>query len=447
MLIFDTIVSLCTPGLKSSICVIRLVGKDAFNILSHLIKKDVNTLQPRYMYYSSFYENKEDESTLIDKSMFVIFKGKESFCGEDTVEFYLHGSMLIATQLIQACIKYGARQAQGGEFTAKAYYNGKMDLTEAEAVNQLINARTERSKNFALKTLQGNASKKLKSIKDELNLLEAEIEVNIDYPEFDEDDTLINKVKKGLPKIIKESKNLASNSKQSLYLFNGVKVALVGEPNVGKSTLLNKILGFDKAIVTNIPGTTRDIVEGEKEVNGIIYKFFDTAGIREIEDQIEQIGIEKSYQICKEADVILVLSDKKQVKEELEKLDLKDIVNTKPTIFVSTKSDINGENDQADISIGKDDSNLDKLFELINFKLDIDNKAEDGFTSERELNILNKFVATLESILEDIELGFTIDIIEIKLVEATTILDSLLNVNSSLEDIYSTIFKHFCIGK
>lgn len=447
MLIFDTIVSLCTPKLKSSICVIRLVGKDAFNILGHLIKKDVNTLQPRYMYYSSFYEDKNDPSTLIDKSMFVIFKGKESYCGEDTVEFYLHGSILIATQLVQTCIKYGARQAQGGEFTAKAYYNGKMDLTEAEAVNQLINARTERSKNFALKTLEGNASKNLKSIKEKLNMLEAEIEVNIDYPEFDEDDSLINKVKTGLPEIVKESKKLASNSKQSLYLFNGVKVALVGEPNVGKSTLLNKILGYDKAIVTNIPGTTRDIVEGEKEVNGIIYKFFDTAGIREIDNQIEQIGIEKSYQICKQADVILVLSDKKELKEELERLDLKNIVNTKPTIFVSTKSDINGINTNADISIGKEDSSLDKLFELINSKLDIDLKTEDGFTSERELDILNKFVNILESILEDINLGFSIDIIEIKLVEASTILDSLLNVNSSLEDIYSTIFKHFCIGK
>ncbi len=447
MLIFDTIISLCTPMLKSSICVIRLTGKDAFNILSKIITKDVSKLEPRYMYYCSFYKDKNDKSTLIDKSMFTIFKGKESFCGEDTVEFYLHGSMLIATELIQTCIKYGARQAQGGEFTAKAYYNGKLDLTEAEAVNQLINARTERSKNFALKTLDGNASKQLKSIKEKLNLIEAEIEVNIDYPEFDEDDTLINKVKKDLPIIIQESKKLASNSKQSLYLFNGVKVALVGQPNVGKSTLLNKILGFDKAIVTNIPGTTRDIVEGEKEVNGIIYKFFDTAGIRQIDNQIEQIGIQKSYQTCKQADIVLVLSDQENPKDELNNLDLKDIVENKPTIFVSTKKDLHGINNNADISICKDDDNLDDLFNLINSKLQINNTSDEGFTSERELEILNKFVSTLESILEDIDLDFTIDIIEIKLVEASTILDTLLNNNSSMEDIYSTIFKHFCVGK
>lgn len=447
MTIFDTIVAEATPNIKSAVSIVRLTGKLAFEILGKMVKKDVSSLQPRYMYYGGIYSDKNDKSTLIDRSMYVIFKGKESFCGEDTVEFNLHGSRIIVNQIIQACLKYGARLAKGGEFTYKAYYNNKLDLTEAEAINQLINSKTELAKDFALKSLEGTSSRRLKKIKEKLNLISAEIEVNIDYPEFDEDASLVSKVNTLLPSLIKQARDLSISSKQSLYIFNGIKVAIIGEPNIGKSTLLNKILNQNKAIVTNIPGTTRDVVEGEKEINGIIYKFFDTAGIRNADDQIEQIGIEKSYEVCKQADIILVLFNKNDLEKEIETLGLRDFLQEKKHIFVSTKRDIYGENEQADISISSTDDNLEDLFKLIEEKLDISTNIEVGLASEREIEILSKFIDILESIQLDLQNNMTLDIVEIKLVEATSLLDSLLNVSSSLEDIYQTIFKNFCIGK
>lgn len=447
MILLDTIVSEATPPLKGAISIIRMSGKLSFDILSKMVDKDINSLKPRYMYYASIYQDKDDESSLIDKSMFVIFKGKNSYTGEDSVEFYVHGSRIIVSQIVQACCKYGARQALGGEFTQKAFYNGKMDLAEAEAVNQLINAQTLRSKNFALKTLEGTSSKYIQQMKEKINMIEAEIEVNIDYPEYDDEDELIEKVSKLVPELINQAKKLVKDSKQTIYLFNGVNIAIIGEPNVGKSTLLNKILGKDKAIVTNIPGTTRDVVEGEKEVDGILYHFYDTAGIRSADDQIEQIGIEKSYEIAKQADIILVLSDKKDFQNEIKTLGISEIIKDKPSLFISTKKDLFGEDKQADISISKDDENLVDLFNLINKKLDITSKEDEGFSSQREIDILNKFVEELESILIDIKLGMKIDIVEIKLVEASSLLDSLLSVESTMEDIYQTIFKHFCVGK
>jgi len=447
MTIFDTIVNQCTPPLKSAVSIVRLTGKDAFNILKKMVKKDVDSLTPRMMIYGNIYIDKNNENTLIDKSMYVIFKGKESFCGEDTVEFYLHGSPIITNQVIQTCLKYGARLAKNGEFTYKAYYNNKLDLTEAEAINQLIDAKTERSKDYALKSLQGSISTYIKEMKQDLNLISAEIEVNIDYPEFDDDENLSNKIEKLLPSLIEKAKKLLSNSKQSIYLFNGIKIAIIGEPNVGKSTFLNKILGKEKAIVTNIPGTTRDIVEGEIEINGIIYKFYDTAGIRSSKDPIEAIGIKKAYDICEQADIILILSEKKNFKTELHDLNIETIINEKPTIFVATKKDLYGINDSADISISYNDLDYLPLFNLINKKLNVLSEFDVGLSSHREIEILSKFIEILLSLQDDIKLNMTTDVLEIKLLKATSFLDSLLNVESSLEDVYNTIFKYFCVGK
>ena len=447
MIIFDTIVSQTTANFKAAIGVVRLVGPLAFEILSHLVKKDVSKMEERIAYLGKIYEDKDNEDSIIDQAMYVIYKGKKSFCGEDTVEFYLHGSLLIISQVVQACCKYGARQATNGEFSMKAFYNGKLDLTEAEAINQLINAKTNRSKKFALNSLQGRTSNLLKELKNDLNMIEAEIEVNIDYPEFDEDVDLVSKVETLLPDLIIKAKNLLTKSKESLYLFNGIKVAIVGEPNVGKSTLLNNLLQEDKAIVTEIPGTTRDVVEGEKEYNGLLYHFYDTAGIREADDKIEKIGIEKSYKATINADIVLVLSTKISGVEELKKLNLESLINSNKVIYIATKKDLYGETLKADLTISNKDKNYNQIYEKINEKLNISNLDEEGLTSEREVTILNKFISILEEIHNDLENQITIDVVEIKLVEATKLIDSLLGVDSSLEDIYSTIFKHFCVGK
>lgn len=445
MIGFDTICAECTAPYKSALSIVRLSGKDAKEIVSHIVKKDVNSFVPSKAYHLSLYENIADNS-LIDSAVVIFFEAEHSFCGEDTFEFYTHGSRIIVNQLLEALIKYGARRAEGGEFSYKAYFNGNMELVESEAINDVINARTKRSKDFALKTLNGENSKVLNELKEKLNLLTAEIEVNIDYPEFDEEEDLENKTRRLLPAIIKIAKDLMVGSHQSVYLFNGVKIAIVGEPNVGKSTLLNKILGYDKAIVTSVPGTTRDVVEGEKEIDGIIYKFLDTAGIREQADEIEKIGISKSIKTTKEADIILVLSDKGNF-DSVDLLGIEEEIRTKPVIYVGSKRDVATFNSKADILISKDDSSLDQLFTLIKSKLDLVDEDKIGFTSKRDVDNLTEFVNILDSIEEDLNNYITIDVIEIKLVEASKKLDELIGRDSTMEDIYDTIFKNFCIGK
>ena len=448
MTIFDTIVAECTAPYKSALSVIRMAGKEAFSILGKMIEKEIEGMEPRRCYYCSIYKDKNDTSSLIDRGLVVLFKGKESFAGEDSVEFYVHGSRIIVEDLLDTLVGLGARRALGGEFSAKAYYNGKMDLTEAEAINQLVNARTTRSKDFALKTLEGSSSLAIKQMKEALNMLTAEIEVDIDYPEFDEEKDLIGKVDKVVPGMLIKAQALLNGSRQSKYLFDGVKVAIIGEPNVGKSTLLNKILGEEKAIVTPIPGTTRDIVEGEKEIDGIIYKFFDTAGIRKEADLIEELGIKKTYQAIQEADIILLLFEKgSSSEEETKKLGLGEMIEHKPCIYVSTKRDLNGADVKADISISKDDKDLLGLFNLIRKKLNIEEKEEEGFATQRDEDIMERFVELLQGIQKDIQDRITIDVVEIKLIQATSCLDEMLGVESTLEDIYDTVFKHFCVGK
>ena len=401
MNVFDTIVAECSAPMKAAVSMVRLSGKDSFEILSHVVKKDVNSFEARKMYYVSFYEYQDDEDSLIDRGTLVLYKDGKSYTGEDTVEFFVHGSPLIVNRLISALIRYGARRALGGEFTEKAYLNGKMDLSEAEAVNQLINARTEKSRKFALKTLNGDASGQVKEMKKELNLLTAEI-----------------------------------------------KVAIVGEPNVGKSTLLNKILGEEKAIVTDVPGTTRDVVEGEKEIHGLLYRFYDTAGIREAAGEIEKIGIEKTYDTIAKSDIVLLLFEKgQQIEEEIDKLEIRDLIRDKPCLTVSTKKDLNGIDKDADVSLSKEDPDLEEMFKKIEKKLDISDQDGDGFASKRDLDLLETFVSDLKDVLNDLKNKVTVDVLEIKLIEATHALDEMLGVENTMEDVYQTVFANFCVGK
>lgn len=448
MNVFDTIVAECSAPMKAAVSMVRLSGKDSFEILSHVVKKDVDSFEARKMQYVALYEDKDDPESLIDKGMLVVYKDGKSYTGEDTVEFFVHGSPLIVSRLIRALVHFGARRALGGEFTEKAYLNGKMDLSEAEAVNQLINARTEKSQKFALKTLNGDASKKVREMKEALNMLSAEIEVDIDYPEYDENVEIVPKIEKVLSPVLKEAETLLSGSRQSTYLFNGIKVAIVGEPNVGKSTLLNKILGEEKAIVTDVPGTTRDVVEGEKEIHGLLYRFYDTAGIREAAGEIEKIGIEKTYDTIAKSDIVLLLFEKGQeIEEEIDKLEIRGLIQDKPCLTVSTKKDLNGIDKDADVSLSKDDPDVEELFNKIEGKLDISNTDEEGFTSKRDLDLLETFVSDLKDVLNDLKNGVTVDVLEIQLIEATHALDEMLGVENTMEDVYQTVFAHFCVGK
>ena len=441
MFIFDTIVAEATAPFESALSIVRLSGTKTNEILERLTKKSIDQFKPRMTYNRNIYTVDHKK---IDNAVIVYFEKGKSFTGEESAEFYVHGSRIIVNELIDTIITLGARRAEGGEFTAKAYYNGRMSLVEAEAINEIIKAKTTKGKDLALKTLSGENREKIENIRTELLDIMARIEVDIDYPEYDDEEAIFEKLKIDLPIISQKVKSLCADSKSALYYLTGIKVALVGRPNVGKSTILNSLLGYDKAIVTNIPGTTRDVVEGEKNINGVLYKFFDTAGIRDNPDPIEKIGIEKSHDTIKDADIILYIYDKFDVEE------YKDILiesNDKPVVKVQNKNDINSVDKENDISISATSKKVNVIYEIINKRLDIRETVEGGFASKRDLDLLDSFSKQLSEAVFNIEEGMTIDVVETMLLNSTHKLDELLGNNQTMEDLYSTVFAKFCVGK
>ena len=441
MFIFDTIVAEATAPFESALSIVRLSGTKNNENLERLTKKSIDQFKPRMTYNRNIYTVDHKK---IDNAVIVYFEKGKSFTGEESAEFYVHGSRIIVNELIDTIITLGARRAEGGEFTAKAYYNGRMSLVEAEAINEIIKAKTTKGKDLALKTLSGENREKIENIRTELLDIMARIEVDIDYPEYDDEEAIFEKLKIDLPIISQKVKSLCADSKSALYYLTGIKVALVGRPNVGKSTILNSLLGYDKAIVTNIPGTTRDVVEGEKNINGVLYKFFDTAGIRDNPDPIEKIGIEKSHDTIKDADIILYIYDKFDEEE------YKDILiesNDKPVVKVQNKNDINSVDKENDISISATSKKVNVIYEIINKRLDIRETVEGGFASKRDLDLLDSFSKQLSEAVFNIEEGMTIDVIETMLLNSTHKLDELLGNNQTMEDLYSTVFAKFCVGK
>lgn len=441
MFIFDTIVAEATAPFESALSIVRLSGTKTNEILERLTKKSIDQFKPRMTYNRNIYTVDHKK---IDNAVIVYFEKGKSFTGEESAEFYVHGSRIIVNELIDTIITLGARRAEGGEFTAKAYYNGRMSLVEAEAINEIIKAKTTKGKDLALKTLSGENREKIENIRTELLDIMARIEVDIDYPEYDDEEAIFEKLKIDLPIISQKVKSLCADSKSALYYLTGIKVALVGRPNVGKSTILNSLLGYDKAIVTNIPGTTRDVVEGEKNINGVLYKFFDTAGIRDNPDPIEKIGIEKSHDTIKDVDIILYIYDKFDEEE------YKDILiesNDKPVVKVQNKNDINSVDKENDISISATSKKVNVIYEIINKRLDIRETVEGGFASKRDLDLLDSFSKQLSEAVFNIEEGMTIDVIETMLLNSTHKLDELLGNNQTMEDLYSTVFAKFCVGK
>lgn len=441
MFIFDTIVAEATAPFESALSIVRLSGTKTNEILERLTEKSIDQFKPRMTYNRNIYTVDHKK---IDNAVIVYFEKGKSFTGEESAEIYVHGSRIIVNELIDTIITLGARRAEGGEFTAKAYYNGRMSLVEAEAINEIIKAKTTKGKDLALKTLSGENREKIENIRTELLDIMARIEVDIDYPEYDDEEAIFEKLKIDLPIISQKVKSLCADSKSALYYLTGIKVALVGRPNVGKSTILNSLLGYDKAIVTNIPGTTRDVVEGEKNINGVLYKFFDTAGIRDNPDPIEKIGIEKSHDTIKDADIILYIYDKFDEEE------YKDILiesNDKPVVKVQNKNDINSVDKENDISISATSKKVNVIYEIINKRLDIRETVEGGFASKRDLDLLDSFSKQLSEAVFNIEEGMTIDVIETMLLNSTHKLDELLGNNQTMEDLYSTVFAKFCVGK
>ena len=439
---FETIVALATPPLKSALGIIRLSGDDVFDVVSKCFSKDLRDIKEKTILYGHIIDNDEK----IDDVVLLAYKGPKSFTGEDSVEIICHGSPLIYKQIIETCIKNGARMATNGEFSSRAYMHNKIDLVQAEAINDVINATTKEAKNLNLLSLDGKTSDLIRPIKTKIADILSLIEVNIDYPEY-EDIEVANKDKivAIVDELIPQIEILVSDGQKAKIINEGVKVALVGKPNVGKSSLLNAFLGEDRAIVTEIAGTTRDVVEGHANIDGVVLHLFDTAGIRDSEDKIEAIGIEKSKKTIKEADIVVVVLDSSNDLDEEDQQILEYTKEYNP-IVVYNKDDGNKQSNK--LSISALNNQIQPLVDVIKERIGIDEKvfSKPALNNTRQLGLLSKAKESLLKAKEDALNDLTVDLIATSLFDAyTSVLEILGEANQI--DLSKEIFARFCVGK
>ena len=439
---FETIVALATAPIKSALGIVRLSGDDVLDVVSKCFSKDLRNIKDKTIFYGSII----DENEKIDDVVLLAYKGPKSFTGEDSVEIICHGSPLIYKQIIETCIKNGARMATNGEFSSRAYMHNKIDLVQAEAINDVINSTTKEAKKLNLMSLDGKTSALIRPIKTKLADILSLIEVNIDYPEYEDievanKDIIINVVNEIIPQI----DELIDDGEKAKIINEGIKVALVGKPNVGKSSLLNAFLGEDRAIVTDIAGTTRDVVEGSANIDGVILHLFDTAGIRESNDKIESIGIEKSKKTIQEADIVVVVLDSTSNLDEEDRQILEYTKEYNP-IVVYNKNDESSSN--SELSISALNNEIEPLIKAIKERIGLTEKSfsKPALNNARHLGLLAKAKESLLKAKEDAENNLTVDLISTSLFDAyTSILEILGEANQI--DLAKEIFSRFCVGK
>lgn len=438
---FDTIVSLITPPLKGAVAVIRISGEKTLEIVQEMFSRKIE--KSHYVYYG-YILNKEEK---IDEVMLSYFKGPKSFTGEDVIEISCHGSMLIVDQIISILLSKGCRLAERGEFTSRAFYNGRIDLVQAEAVNSLINAQTKEAKQISLFSLNGQTSSLLYPVRDHLADILSLIEVNIDYPEYEDVEEMTHeKMIKELDELILTVSNLIKDGEKSKLITEGINVSIVGRPNVGKSSLLNALVKKEKAIVTSIPGTTRDIVEGQINLNGLIINLLDTAGIREASDEVEKIGIERSKESIEKADlVILVLEADKLEDEDKELLEY---TKDKQRIIVYNKKDLVSSNKEEGIYISAKNHDIKELENEISkiFALDKLNALTPSLSSSREIGLLTKAKEGLIQAKQEALMGISLDLISVNVKMSYDAIKSILGEEVKT-DLSEEIFSRFCVGK
>jgi tRNA modification GTPase len=456
----DTIVALATGNIKSALATIRISGSIAKQAVSSVFftkKHNKIELEDKKVCHGYIF----DDNKKIDEVILYYLKAPHTYTGEDTVEISTHGNPLIIQQIINLLLSKNIRLADRGEFTYRAFINNKMDLSEAEAVNELINSSSSKSAELALNSLQGSLSDKIKDIKQDLTVLFAYLEVSLDYPQEDIDFLTRQQKKENMQKIISKLNDLISSYSLSKLITNGIKIAIAGKPNAGKSSILNSILGYQRAIVTDIAGTTTDTIEETVEYNGISLTIIDTAGIRQhTSNSIEKIGQERSKSSIEIADIILWVMDSsislddndKQIFELLKnKLD--------KTVVILNKCDLQQKislrefNNFIDTNtivqfsvINKTpiENILNKIYEILNIK-DIEDNG-NILLNARQYSLLCKVQQQLNKILELIDKGDSDEIVSFETEIALNSLNEILGIDVK-EDILHTVFSKFCVGK
>lgn len=436
---FETIVALATPSLKSALAIIRLSGGDAFNIVNQIFTKDILKNKKRDIHFGYI----KDEEKTIDQVVILTYVAPHSFTGEDCLEIICHGSMVIANEIINLIISKGARYATNGEFSSRAFLNNKIDLVQAEAINDMINASTSEAKDLSLLALKGENSKLFIPIQKKIADLLSQLEVNIDFPEYEDIEEISKEeVVKYAQEIIDELEPLIKKGEHDKIYREGVKIALVGKPNVGKSSLLNALISEEKAIVTPIAGTTRDIVEGECNIGGVLFRFFDTAGVHESNDLIEQIGINKALDTIKNCDLVIYIVDEDKYDEEMLNL-----IKDKKHIIVHNKMDLTNTRNKSEIYVSALNKNINSLIEEIKKVMEIDEiNIKPSFNNSRQIGLLKAIVINLKQALNDAKAGLSTDLISASILLAYNASLDLLGKNNK-NDLTDEIFSRFCVGK
>lgn len=438
------IVALATPPLNSALAVIRASGDGVFAIADDIFSKKVSETTSRTAYVGYL---KDGERT-IDQVVLLAYPSPNSVTGEDVVEISCHGSMLIVSEIIEAFLSRGARYASRGEFTSRAFYSGKMDLIEAEAVNDIINATTRESKNLALLSLEGKTSKLVAPLKEKIASLLALLEVNIDYPEYtDIEEANSGKIEDEASKIREDLSALIAQGEQGKVIRQGVKTAIVGAPNAGKSSVLNALLEQEKAIVSPIPGTTRDVVEGDISIKGIPFHLLDTAGIREAEDAIESIGVERSKKAIDEADLVVLIVDAARGLQQSDE-EILSQAKGKKTVVCYNKSDLINNKDEGRVFTCAKNGDVEELKNALFDCLGIGESSflTPSFGNERELGLLREIDGYLEETVDGAKEGLSPDLLSVMLQEAYNASRKLLGEEPT-QDLSEEIFSRFCVGK
>lgn len=439
----DTIAAISSGNINQAISIIRIVGPEALDIIKKIFTGKIG--QNKTIQYGFI---KDLEGNVIDEVLVSFFIGTDNFVGENTIEINAHGGIIITNKILELVLSLGAREANKGEFTRRAFLNGKISLLKAEAINDLINSKTTQQHKIAINAFSNKNEIKIKEFLEKLEYLIGLCEINIDYPEYDDVPILENKdFETKILEINQELKQIITISKANQVYINPLSVVIVGNPNAGKSSLMNAILNDEKAIVTNIAGTTRDVIEHEITFNNFILKLKDTAGIREGKDEIEKIGIKKSWKEIDQADIVLHIID---ATKGMNNYDLEIIEKTKDKKYLQlwNKSDLikNIENDNKIYisSINKDLKNLEE--ELVHLLVNNDQSNNSFIFNKRQIVCLEKAQNALNDVIAGMNQGLTYDTIIIDLHLAWESLKEIIG-NVDKEELLDSIFKNFCLGK
>ncbi|WP_240376319.1 tRNA uridine-5-carboxymethylaminomethyl(34) synthesis GTPase MnmE [Bacillus piscicola] len=456
---FDTIAAISTPSGEGAIAIVRLSGDDALSIADRLYKgkKQLTDATSHTIHYGHIIDPETED--IVEEAMVSVLRAPRTFTRENIVEINCHGGLVSVNKVLHLVLSQGARLAEPGEFTKRAFLNGRIDLSQAEGVIDLIRAKTDRAMNVALKQVEGRLSDRIRRLRQQLIETVASVEVNIDYPEYDAESVTIEMIKKEAGAVREEIEELLATAKQGKILREGISTAIIGRPNVGKSSLMNSLVQENKAIVTDVPGTTRDVLEEYVNVRGVPLRLIDTAGIRETEDIVEKIGVERSRQVLKEADLILLVLN---IAEELTQEDeaLFEAIQGLNAVLVLNKTDLSVKADEKRIrelaegrpilyaSLLKDEGidELERAIAQLFFQEGIETQDLSYVSNARHIGLLNQAKRAIDDALEAAEAAMPVDMIQIDITQAWEQLGEIIgeNVHDGLID---QLFSQFCLGK